>query len=269
MGLFMRIYSNAKAWYDTQYNQEDEDNVDDTEASPYYTNPLIRWSGQPGQGKTFDMARCGFYGGFTYRLPTFVQDAKEDISIYRKRIIASLENRKDKMSLKKLDYLQNKVRISNRSDGADLKATIDYIHNKMAGKSQKYPTINLMVDEGGALQFDNDRNFWNLASTFRNIGANCHVTTHREGGDGGIGPLGREATRAVVVYSQYAMTEFFGIKVERFGKALSEEKVYIDAVDRKYQTFTLPPIDKPIKDGMIPEVIIHPVNATRIKKMLI
>jgi len=269
MGAFLLLTSKARAWWESFKENNQEDDFSEDDASPFFTNPLVRWSGQPGQGKTFDMSRAGLYGGYYYRLPTFVQDAKGDIAIYRNRIIATLEKRKDKASLKKLDYLKNKVRISNRSDGGDLKATVDHVFNKMAGKSQKYPTINLIVDEGGALQFDNEQSFWNIASTFRNIGANCHVTTHREGGDGGIGPLGREATRAVVIYSQYSMTEFFGIKVEQFSKALSTEKVYIDCVDRKFKKFHLPESDKPIKPGMIPEVIIHPVNATRIENMAI
>ena len=110
-----------------------------------------------------------------------------------------------------------------------------------------------------------------IASTFRNDGILCDVTTHREKGIGGVPAIAREATRAVIVYPQYEDPEFFGVKIppENVTRPMSNKKWYIDSVDRIPKSFEMPDAEDPIKDGMIPDVLTHPVNVTRIKKMRI
>jgi hypothetical protein len=246
-----------------------DQDYDESDVSPYYSAPLVRYSGQPGGGKTYDMTRMALYGGFRHRIPTFVQDTKGDIGIYHERILESLRDKKDVKSRKKLDYLENKVRFSTRSDGAEMIAVIQIIENKLKKTKERSPTMNLIVDEAGTLQIGNGIRFWNLASTLRNNVMICHASSHREAGDGGISALGREATRAVVLYPQYERTEYFGVEAIKTSVPLSKEKVYIDSIDRQLKTFTLADGDEPIVDGSVPEVLIHPVNPTRVKKMLI
>lgn len=254
-------YGNEKVAYE---DQEDS-------ASPYFAGPIVRYSGTMGAGKTFDMSRISMYAGFEHRLPIFAQDPKGDFALYHSRILSTVSGRKDIRSRKLADYLRNKVRISNRKDGVEMLDVINYIHDKMSGKEIRYPTLQLVVDEGGTLSFDNGENFWMIASTFRNDGILCDVTTHREKGIGGVPAIAREATRAVIVYPQYEDPEFFGVKIppENVTRPMSNKKWYIDSVDRIPKSFEMPDAEDPIKDGMIPDVLTHPVNVTRIKKMRI
>ena len=269
MGVFRLLYD----WIgDRVFAREikvtDQD-YDESDVSPYYSAPLVRYSGQPGGGKTFDMTRIALYGGFKHRIPTFVQDTKGDIAIYHERIMESLRDKKDVLSSKKLDYLKNKVRFSDRRDGAEMMAVISIIESRLKKSKERSPTMNLIVDEAGTLQIANGDKFWNIASTLRNNVIICHASSHREAGDGGISALGREATRAVVLYPQYERTDYFGVEATQTSIPLSKEKVFIDSIDRKLKKFTLADGAESIKEGSIPEVLIHPVNPTRVKEMLI
>jgi len=74
----------------------------------------------------------------------------------------------------------------------------------------------------------------------------------------------------VVIYPQYEEPEFFGVKIpnDKISKPMDKKKWYIDSVDRIPKSFIMPDAEDKIPEDAIPEVLTHPVNVTRIKKML-
>lgn len=253
---------------DKEKKQEEEEEYEDP--SPYFMSPLIRISGQPGTGKTMFMARIGFYAGYTYRLPIFVQDTKGEIKSYQENIIRNLENKKDNRSKKKLDYVKNKITFSYKDDGSEMLAVIRKIQKMKTVSRDKSPSLYFIVDEAGTLRRNGGEEFWFLASTLRNIGATALATCHKEVGEGGVPPIAREATRAVVLFPQYKDPEFFDVKISNadIPPGLGNKRAYIDAVDRKVNYFDMPESDDVIKPDTIPETIIHPVNTSRIKRLV-
>lgn len=256
---------------DWLFKSKDEDSDEDYEdPSPYFMSPLIRISGQPGTGKTLLMGRLGLYSGFTYRLPVFVQDTKGEIKRYVNTIVKTLEPKKDNRSKKKVDYLQNKVEFSFKDDGSEMLARIKKIQKQRVNSSDNSPSAIFIVDEAGTLRRNGGEEFWFVASTLRNIGVTALVTCHREVGEGGVPPIAREATRAVILFPQYKDPEFFDVKIpnDQIPPGISNKRAYIDSVERKVKYFEMPDTDEEIKEDTIPEVLIHPVNTTRIKKLV-
>lgn len=249
------------------FSSDDEEEYE--EPSPYFMSPLIRISGQPGTGKTMFMARIGIYAGFHYRLPIFIQDTKGEIKRYVDTMKETLSKDNSIKSKKKVDYLKSKVRISYDDDGREMLDTIRYITKVRSKQKVNYPSMYFIVDEAGTLRKNGGEEFWFLASTLRNIGATAFATCHREVGEGGVPPIAREATRAVVLFPQYTDPEFFDVKINNkdIPPGLGNKRAYIDSVDRVVKYFYMPDNDEDIKDDTIPEILIHPVNTTRIKKL--
>lgn len=262
----MSLWSDIKSLWSKDSNTQEED-IGEV-PNPQFSQPLVRYSGQPGTGKSNDMYRIGMLSGFHYRMPVFVQDTKGDLSKYHKSLIRSLERRDDVVSKKKLDFLRNKVRfVVQDYEGKVMLDTIKLIQDRVA-RDEAYTHSLFIVDEAGTLRVNGGESFWFVASTLRNAKILCKATSHRESGEGGVPPIAREATRAVVVYSQYDRVEFFGKEIERVSVPFSAERVYIDSVGRTEKTFSIGNNDTPIKVENIPECLIHPVNSTRVEKFL-
>lgn len=275
MGIFARLLSKVRGEAD-DLNLDFNEEEDQEKPQPEFAMPLVRFSGGPGGGKSFDMIRIGTYAAFHYRYPVIVQDTKGDLTVYINQMIDTLSKKKTKLAEKKIAFLKDNKRfkVIREMNGLTMFAIVKEIQDRSSKMKERRPSCYLIVDEAGTLR-DNTRRdekntsieFWNIAATFRNAGILCYATSHRELGDGGVPPLARETTRAVVLYSAYDEVNYFGVDIDQAltTKPLSKEKVFIDCIDRKLKTFSLD--NGPIAEGQIPEVLIHPVNVTRIKKM--
>lgn len=234
--------------------------IDIPPPNPKFFGSIIAAVGQPGTGKTYKLVRLAYKSAWVNGLPLIVQDTNGEVTIYHEKLIKGFEGKTDTLSQKKLEWLKSTshVRIFNQNETDWFQAKFKAYERKARKAKIRVPEVVFLIEEGGKLRHDQE-DFWSLARKFRNIGAHCYTSIHK---DTDITRSGRQCLRVVILDRPYEKEiEFFGVTIPAMecSPPMSDDVTFIDSYSREIQHFNMV-----TEWDNIPDVLIAPVQPTNV-----